>query len=139
MQHKHVPEMQRYAGLEAPPLFQPSVGHFHKGMLVSTPLFADQFARRVTIDDIVQLWHETYSDEPFIRVLDPNPEDQLDNGYLNPQTNNGTNRLDLMAFGSDSQFVLTARLDNLGKGASSAAVQNLNLMLGIDETTGLTA
>lgn len=139
LQHKHIPEMQRFAGLDVPPLFQPSVGHFHKGMLVATPLFADQFSRKVTLNDIVQLWRDTYADEPFVRVFDPNPEDELESGYLNPQANNGTNRLDLMAFGSESQFVLMARLDNLGKGASSAAVQNLNLMLGIDETTGLNA
>lgn len=137
--HKHVPEMHHYSGLGTAPLFQPSVGHFHKGMLVSTPLFADQFARPVSMDDIVSLWRETYEDEPFVRIFDPNPEDELDAGFLNPQANNGTNRLDLMVFGSASQFVLMARLDNLGKGASGAAVQNLNLMLGLAETTGLTA
>ena len=135
--HKHVPEMHRHSGLVNAPLFQPSVGHFYKGMLVSIPLFSDQFTHAVTVADITDLWRDTYADAPFVRVFDPNPEAELDGGFLNPQANNGTNRLDLIAFGSDTQFVLMARLDNLGKGASGAAVQNLNLMLGLDETTGL--
>ncbi len=136
--HKHVPEMKHYAGLEQAPLFTPTVANFHKGMLVHIPLFRSQLTKPLGLRDIVNIWQEAYADESFIRVHEPNDESELDAGFLDPEANNNTNRLDLFAFGSDNQFVLTARLDNLGKGASGAAIQNLNLMLQLDESTGLT-
>ena len=135
--HKHLPEMQHYAGLKALPLFMPSVGHFPQGMLVSTPLAKSFFERPVGVDEIYELLSEYYTDEPCITVHTPNSEDALDQGFLDPQDNNDTNKLDIHLFGNEQQMILVSQLDNLGKGAAGAAVQNLNLMLGIDELTGL--
>jgi N-acetyl-gamma-glutamyl-phosphate reductase len=80
---------------------------------------------------------QRYAGEPFVEVFDFHPECALDDGYLNATALNGSNRMQLMVFGSDTQFLLVARYDNLGKGASGAAVQNMNLMLGLDEALGL--
>ncbi len=135
--HKHLPEMQHYAGLEKSPLFLPSVGHFPQGMLVSVPLAAEWFRTPVSIEKIAEILDDAYADEPCIVTHPPNDKDALENGQLEPQTNNNTNRVDLFVFGNPDRFVLIARLDNLGKGAGGAAVQNLNLMLGIDELHGL--
>ena len=90
--------------------------------------------------DEKQIWamyREAYKNEPFVRVLPPAPEEVLDAGFLSPTGCNKTNLIELMVFGNAKQALLVARLDNLGKGASGAAVQNMNLMLGFDETAGL--
>ncbi len=137
LSHKHLPEMQKYSGLTNAPVFVPSVGHFLQGMLVQIPLSLQLLSKGTTIQTIVDLYREKYENEPFINVFPANFESELDGGFLSPTKNNGTNRLDLFVFGHDSQALIIARLDNLGKGASGAAVQNLNLMLGIKETEGL--
>lgn len=137
LQHKHVPEMTRYSGLSTSPIFQPSVGHFYQGMLVSIPIAQAQFTKRMGLADIHAVLTARYESETCIKVHAPNDESPLTDGFLDPQGANGTNRLDLMLFGHDEQMVLIARLDNLGKGASGAAVQNMNLVLGIDEMEGL--
>ena len=105
--------------------------------LVSTPLAKSFFERPVGVDEIYELLSEYYTDEPCITVHTPNSEDALDQGFLDPQDNNDTNKLDIHLFGNEQQMILVSQLDNLGKGAAGAAVQNLNLMLGIDELTGL--
>ncbi|HIC45063.1 MAG TPA: N-acetyl-gamma-glutamyl-phosphate reductase, partial [Sulfurimonas sp.] len=135
--HKHVSEMQHHAQLEKPPLFLPEVGHFAQGMLVSIGLFQEFFTSEVDPGQIYELLACTYQDEPCINVYGPNDESQLVDGYLDPQANNGTNTLDIFVFGGKDQILLVSRLDNLGKGASGAAVQNLNLMLGKSEFEGL--
>lgn len=137
LQHKHLAEMQVYSGLEQPPLFEPMVGAFYRGMLVQTPLFGDELNDYSAPQTILDVYRERYAQEPFIRICDSETETS-DGGFLSSQSCNGTNRVDLMAFGHDRQVSITARLDNLGKGAASAAVQNLNLMLGLPEETGLT-
>ncbi|XOV87443.1 MAG: N-acetyl-gamma-glutamyl-phosphate reductase [Pseudomonadota bacterium] len=137
LDHKHLPEMQRYAGLEKTPLFLPSVGHFAQGMLVSIPLAAEWFKAETSVDKIAGVLTDTYAGEPCVVTHSPNDSSLLENGQLEPQANNNTNRVDLFVFGNRDRFVLVARLDNLGKGAGGAAVQNLNLMLGIDELHGL--
>ncbi len=137
LSHKHLPEMVRYSGLASEPLFQPSVGHYHQGMLVSVPLFAEQFAKTVSTDDVFQCLADRYDAETCITVHAPNDEKALDQGFMDPQSNNGTNHLDIYVFGKQSQILLISVLDNLGKGASGAAVQNLNLMLGMPELAGL--
>ncbi|MBD3242501.1 MAG: N-acetyl-gamma-glutamyl-phosphate reductase [Chitinivibrionales bacterium] len=139
LRHKHLPEMQRICGLYHPPLFMPVVGDFSQGMAVSVPLAVRSLAKKVGPDDIARILAEHYRDEPFIHVLPPNDSEHLDGGFLSPVECNGTNRLDLFVFGHDEQVLVAARFDNLGKGASGAAVQNLNLMLGVSETTGLRA
>jgi len=136
--HKHLPEMTKFAKLENEPLFQPSVGHYHQGMLVSIPVFTDQFEGTVSINDIYDCLQERFSQEACVNIHKPNDQDALQDGFLDPQSNNHTNRLDIFLFGHERQILLISVLDNLGKGASGAAVQNMNLMLGMPELTGLT-
>lgn len=135
--HKHVPEMQKLAGLAFPPIFTPMVGNFHQGMLVSIPLTNRVLNGRPSAADIHDALAAYYDGERFVNVMPFGGKDALDGGFLSPIGCNGTNRLELFVFGHGEHTLLTARLDNLGKGASGAAVQNLNIMLGFDETTGL--
>lgn len=139
LNHKHRPEMQHYARLDHPPLFSPTVGNYYRGMLIEVPLHAAELTRKMSGDALAALLAERYADEPFVEVLGFQPEAATDNGYLNATETNGSNRIQLMVFGNDTQYLLVARYDNLGKGASGAAVQNLNLMLGLEETLGLGA
>ena len=136
--HKHLPEMQKECALSRPPLFMPSVGHFAQGMLVNIPIDASFLNQPADALAIQALLSERYAEEPCVRVHSPNENSVLEDGFLDPQANNGTNRIDLFVFGNDEQILVTARLDNLGKGASGAAVQNINIMLGLDEMSGLT-
>lgn len=138
MNHKHLPEMLAYAGLDNTPAFLPHVGNFYKGMLVSTAISRDQLTRRLSPESVAAQLAEYYSSEPCIRVLEANCETELDSGYLDPQGANDSNRVDLLTYGHEDQMLLIARLDNLGKGAAGAAVQNLNLMLQAPELEGLT-
>jgi N-acetyl-gamma-glutamyl-phosphate reductase len=138
LQHKHVPEMQCYSGTRVRPLFTPSVGHYYKGMLVHIPLANEWFAKGAGPAAVQELLQKRYHDEPCVDVLPLGAASALDGGYLSPLDANDTNRVDLMVFGNDTHTLLVARFDNLGKGAAGAAVQNLNLMLGVDELTGLT-
>lgn len=138
LNHKHRPEMQYYTGLKQPPLFSPTVANYYRGMLVEVPLHRAMLAEPVSGAEIGALLTERYSGEPFIEVHGFQPEQLLDGGYLNATATNGSNRMQLMVFGNDDQLLLVARYDNLGKGASGAAVQNLNLMLGFEETLELT-
>lgn len=133
--HKHLPEMRKYAGLRETPLFTPQVADFRQGMLVQLPLFRDQLIGRADAAQLVDLWRARYLHEPCVRVFPPNPMDALDDGFLDPEANNGTNRIDLFCFSGNEQLLLMARLDNLGKGAAGAAMQNLGLMLGLPETS----
>ncbi len=137
LHHKHVPEMQKYTGLQYPPLFSPIVGHFYQGMIVSIPLFPRLLRKRVTPSEVRGMLADYYKEEPFITVMPFDNETGLEGGFLSPLSCNGTNRMDLFVFGHDEQILLAARLDNLGKGASGTVVQDLNIMLGLDETTGL--
>jgi N-acetyl-gamma-glutamyl-phosphate reductase len=136
--HKHLPEMKKFSNLDNEPLFQPSVGHYHQGMLVSIPVFSDQFVGTVNINDIYDCLQARFSEEACVNIHKPNDQDALQDGFLDPQSNNHTNRLDIFLFGHERQILLISVLDNLGKGASGAAVQNMNLMLGMPEFTGLT-
>jgi len=137
LQHKHLPEMQAHTGLLHPPLFTPAVGHFLKGMLVTVPIVT-RLAPQATVAGFHQQLTEYYASEPAIRVMPLEMHDWLDEGLLDPTGCNETNRIDLCVTGHDDQMAVIARLDNLGKGAGGAAVQCLNLMLGVDEFTGLT-
>lgn len=137
LEHKHVPEMHRYSGTQAAPIFAPLVANYYQGMLVHVPLFAAELNGAPTAEDIRGVLARRYQDEPFIDVLPAGAPGAVEAGFLNPTACNHSNRIELMVFGNDRQFLLTARYDNLGKGASGAAIQNLNLMIGVDETTGL--
>lgn len=139
LQHKHLPEMRHFSGLANSPVFVPSVANYYRGMLIEVPLHRAQLNHPLSGQDIARLLAQRYIDEPFIETLNFQPDCLLEGGYLNATLTNGTNLMQLMVFGNDDQLLLVARYDNLGKGASGAAVQNLNLMLGLEETLGLTA
>lgn len=129
LEHKHVPELQRYARLERRPLFVPSVAHLRQGMLVSVPLHLDLLPGKPSGADLHAALAARYEGSELVRVLPPAPE-----GKLEPASLNDTDQMELQVFANEARghAVLVAKLDNLGKGASGAAVQNLRLMLGID-------
>ncbi|WP_188575014.1 N-acetyl-gamma-glutamyl-phosphate reductase [Tistrella bauzanensis] len=142
LEHKHLPEMAVYGGLDQSPLFVPAVGHFKCGMLVHVPLTASLLKPGTTAADVHAVLAARYAGEGFVGVAPQDGGDLLRDGkFLDPRALNGTNRIELFVFGHKSrgQILLAARLDNLGKGASGAAVQNLNLMLGLPEMAGLEA
>jgi N-acetyl-gamma-glutamyl-phosphate reductase len=129
LEHKHVPEIQKYGGLTRRPIFAPSVGHFRQGMLVSVPLHLDTLPGKPTGADLRAVLAGYYAGCEYVSVVEPAAA-----GKLEPEALNDTNKLELSVYANDGrhQAVLVARLDNLGKGASGAAVQNLSLMLGLD-------
>ena len=137
MGHKHVPEMRAHAGLVHAPLFAPAVGRYSKGMIVEIPLALHALPAAPSLADVRAVLARAYEGEPFVQVA--SSEDSAALTTLDPEGLNGTNRMTLHVFGSDGlgQARLVALLDNLGKGASGAAVQNLNLMLGLPESAGL--
>lgn len=135
--HKHLPEMQRVLGLVYPPHFTPVVGKFYQGLAVSIPVITRLLDKRINAGFVRDILAEYYDSEPFIRVMEYDSEDCTDGGYFNVEGCNGTNRNDICVFGNDDNILIISRLDNLGKGASGAAVQCMNLMLGLDEETGL--
>jgi N-acetyl-gamma-glutamyl-phosphate reductase len=129
LEHKHVPELQRYALLTRRPIFVPSVGHYRQGMLVSIPLHLDTLPGHPTGHDLADALSAYYRHAKAIRVLPAEPA-----GKLEPEALNDTDDMELRVYENPvfAQAVLVARLDNLGKGASGAAVQNMRLMLGLD-------
>lgn len=133
--HKHVPEMQTHTGLKHAPVFAPSVGRYYKGMIVEVPLALAALPGAPKLVDVHSVLSARYSGERFVEVASLAEAAALKT--LDPEGLNGTNRMKLFVFGRDEQVRLVALLDNLGKGASGAAVQNLNLMLGLDEGAGL--
>ena len=132
LEHKHMPEIQRYARLDRRAIFVPSVGDFRQGMLVSIPLHLDFLAGEPTGEDLEASLARRYAGSRFVRVV-PRADLAREGGKLEPQALNDTNRMELRVHANDERrhAVLVARLDNLGKGASGAAVQNLELMLGL--------
>ena len=133
--HKHLPEMAVHSRLENRPVFMPVVGNFLKGLSVTVPLHLSELKRGTGGAQLHAALAEHYAGEPFVRVM-PLSDAPAD-GYFDVQACNDSNRAELFVFASDTQALLMARLDNLGKGASGAAVQSMNIHLGIDETTGL--
>lgn len=130
--HKHVPELERYSGLSRQPIFVPSVGNFRQGMLVSVPLHLDTLPGTPSGADVQQALEAHYRDGALVRVV-PAAETAKLNGRIDALALNGSDRLELYVFANEAkhQAVLVARLDNLGKGAAGAAVQNIKLMLGL--------
>lgn len=138
LSHKHLPEVQQCTGLAIKPVFLPSVGHFPTGMLVAIPLHASQL--RVGATKVATVLQDWYAGERFVTASTLNRQDNLLRGaFLRADTLSGTNQLEILTYASNSgdELVVIARLDNLGKGASGAAVQNLNILLGLDEASGL--
>ncbi len=133
LEHKHVPEIELFTGLSRRPIFMPSVGHFRQGMLVSVPLYLDDLPGKPTGADLRETLQSFYEGSKYVKVMAGNRQ-----GTLEPEALNDTNRLELHVWANESRrhAVLVARLDNLGKGASGAAVQNLRLMLDLDPGPG---
>jgi len=142
--HKHLPEMRAVCGLAVNPVFVPIVDNYYKGMASTVPLHMSQLRGVSTLHEVWEKLHgfyvETAGEEGVIRVeMDPtDPESGVDSGFkIYANTWRGKDTLSIILAGNDGQFTITALFDNLGKGASGAAVQNMNLMLGFEETAGL--
>jgi N-acetyl-gamma-glutamyl-phosphate reductase len=127
LEHKHIPELQRYSGLSRRPIFVPSVGNFRQGMLVCVPLHLDELPGKPKPADFEAVLAARYADSEHVSVIAAAQA----GGRLDALALNGTDKLEIYVFGRERQAVLVARLDNLGKGASGAAVQNIKLMLGL--------
>lgn len=131
LEHKHLPELQKFARLTRRPIFVPSVGNFRQGMLVSVPLHLDALSDKLSPEDIEDVLARHYEGSQYVSVVRRSNDAEAKAGRLTPEALNNTNNLELRVFGhaEHRQAVLVARLDNLGKGASGAAVQNIKLML----------
>lgn len=131
--HKHVPEMQKHARIVHPPIFLPSVARTYRGMVVEVPLPLFAFTRKPSVEALENVLRDAYRDSPVVQVL------PADVATVSIEENAGTDRLSVRVFGNDEtrQARLIATLDNLGKGAAGAAVQNLNIMAGLDPVAGL--
>lgn len=129
--HKHLPEMKAVCGLQFEPIFNPIVADYYSGMCVTVPLYGRLLAKKMSVNDLKSYFTEYYVSSNFIDVS------QEDTAYLSANILSGTNKMRLFIGGNDERIVLSSVFDNLGKGASGAAVQCMNIMLGLDERTGL--
>ena len=137
LSHKHIPEMMAHTGLATRPAFMPVVGPFYKGLAVSVPLHFSQLGPGTDGAALHAALARHYAGERFVRVMPLSDPATLADGFFDVQACNDTNRLDLFVFAAADQAILIARLDNLGKGASGAAIQSMNVHLGVDEGLGL--
>ena len=132
LSHKHIPEMMKVCGLTKKPIFCPIVCDFPQGMLVTVPLHLDLLPGSVTLESLRQAYGDFYAGQRNIRVMDT-----PGSGFLGSNNIVGTNDLHIFVSGNETQAIVSSQFDNLGKGASGAAVQNLNIMMGVDENYGL--
>lgn len=128
--HKHLPEMQEYCALKEKPIFCPIVADYDRGMEVSVPIFAKDI--KCDIDGIKEIYQKAYTGK-VVKFVDEN----LENGFLSANSMKNKDGMEISVYGNNERIVLVSRFDNLGKGASGAAIQNMNILLGIDQTTGL--
>lgn len=135
--HKHLPEMQAVCGLKYKPMFNPIVDDYFNGMVVSVPLISRALNKNYTPKDIHEILSSHYDGQKFVKVMELGGKETLPDGFLAANTLADTNDMQIFVFGNDDQILLCSRFDNLGKGASGAAVQSMNIMMGIDEGTGL--
>ena len=131
LSHKHLPEMKLQSGLKNAPIFTPYVCDYYAGMTVNVPLSVSAFQHKITVEELKDLYRDHYAGCKFVELKEEA------SGYIAANTLNGTNRLEILVNGNEEQLLLTARLDNLGKGASGAAIQNMNIALGLDEDVSL--
>lgn len=136
-QHKHLPEMKAVSGLKFTPMFNPMVCDYFSGMVVSVPIQTRMLGSSVTAESIHDMYAKHYDGAKMVEVMPLMSADEQKSFFLASNTLSGQNKIQVFVFGNDEQILLCSRLDNLGKGASGAAVQCLNIMMGIDETTGL--
>ena len=132
--HKHLPEMQKICGLDYAPSFNPLICDYFSGMVVSLPIHTRHLTKKYSVDDIRKALAEYYAGSTFLKVM---PEGAPEDGFIGANNLSGTNNMEIFVNGNDDRMIICSRLDNLGKGASGAAVQCLNIMMGVDETTGL--
>jgi N-acetyl-gamma-glutamyl-phosphate reductase len=137
LNHKHVPEMTSVVGLARPPVFSPTVVNVFNGEIVSVPLVTDQLKKALSAANIRDFLADYYAGEQFVKVMPYPADDYLKNGYLTFTDCNDTNDLQIFVFGNEDRTLLSARFDNLGKGSSGTAVQDMNIVLGLPENTGL--
>ena len=135
--HKHLPEMKKIAGLEYEPVFNPYVCDYFQGMTVTVGLHARLLSKKVTAHNVWEMFAAHYDGCRFVKVAGFMGEGVLEEPFIPANTLAGTNMMQIFVYGNDDRIMLTSRFDNLGKGASGAAVQCLHIMLGIDEATGL--
>lgn len=135
--HKHQPEMQSVTGLSEIPIFNPCVGDFYAGMTVCVPIHTKLLKQKMGAKHLHASLTTHYANQRFVKVMPFMGEGSLENGFLPSNHLTGTNDLEIYVFGNEERALLAACLDNLGKGASGAAVQSMNIALGLDETTGL--
>ena len=132
--HKHIPEMMQVCGLTRKPIFMPMICDFPQGMVVTVPLYLDMLKDTPDLDRLRQVYNDFYAGSRFVTVR---PPEAPTCGFIGSNNLAGTNNLQIFVCGNEEQVMLASRLDNLGKGASGAAVQNMNIMLGFSEETGL--
>ena len=136
-QHKHIKEMMAVSGLSYPPIFNPIVDNYYNGMVVSVPFHLRAMPKRTSAKAVWEMLAEHYQGQNFVKVMNFMGEGDLPDGFLAANTMKDTNMMQIFVFGNDDHILLCSRFDNLGKGASGAAVQCMNIMMGIDERTGL--
>lgn len=136
-EHKHLPEMQAVSGLKYKPMFNPIICDYYSGMVVSVPIQSRQLDKNITAEKIHEMYSKHYENAKLVEVMPLMSAEEQKAFFLASNTLSGLNKMQVFVFGNDEQILLCSRLDNLGKGASGAAVQCLNIMMGIDETTGL--
>lgn len=136
-EHKHLPEMQAVSGLKYKPMFNPIICDYYSGMVVSVPLQTRTLSRDTSAESVHRTLAEHYRDAKMVQVMPLMPIEEQKSFFLASNTLSGVNKMQIFVFGNDEQILLCSRLDNLGKGASGAAVQCLNIMMGIDEAAGL--
>ena len=129
--------MTKVVGLNRPPIFAPTVVDVYSSEIISIPLVPDHLEKHLSAADIRETLAEYYAGERFVKVMPYPPDDYLKNGFMTFTDCNGTNNLEIFVSGGKDRILLSARYDNLGKGASGAAVQNMNIVLGLPEATGL--
>lgn len=135
--HKHLPEIKEMSGLDYEPVFNPYVCDYFQGMTVSVGLHARLLAKKVTAHNVWEMFANHYEGTNFVKVAGFMGEGTLTEQFIPANTMANTNMMQIFVYGNDDRIMITTRFDNLGKGASGAAVQCLNIMMGIDETTGL--
>lgn len=134
LNHKHLPEMKKQSCIDHEPIFNPVVADFPRGMATTVPLHLGQLAKKLTADEIRKAYEEFYTGQQLIQIM---PEGEPEGGFLEANAVVDSNLLQIFVFGSGERLEVVSRFDNLGKGASGAAVQNMNICLGLDETIGL--
>lgn len=137
LKHKHLPEMQKVSGLADTPIFSPIITSVYQGMIVAIPIYTKLMNKKMSPAELHKFMEEYYRGQKFIKVMPFDEDAKHEEGLIDVTACNDTNSVEIFVYGNENKIILLARLDNLGKGASGAAVQNMNIMLGVEEERGL--